>query len=269
MASGFLKLVFIVVGDWKEAMVVVCVFLVMQLLLLAVVFWLWADAWQFLKAHPEISDRESFVAFKKVVRRNMYGALAVPFLLAFAAGAAVWLVETFGALALLLVMGASIPMVVLFFRFKSLDGQVRNLPCVDPELLDEHGWVVEMWGCSVLPRFEPVPAQAHSWDEWESETPGCFSFALGGMLGAVAGGLFGLFGLIWFVQTIDWMTGATGGDALMTIGWIFCFYTVPLGALFGCFLGTRVGGVLAVRLNRREQRWKAGKGGKDQTQQIL
>ncbi len=59
---------------------------------------------------------------------------------------------------------------------------------------------------------------------------------LAGILGAAAGMIAACFGTYYACVLIDTIRGATGGNGLLTIGWLFLVVTVPIGGLVGAVL---------------------------------
>lgn len=48
-------------------------------------------------------------------------------------------------------------------------------------------------------------------------------------IGAAIGAVAVFFGTFYACVFIDWLRGAGGGNGIVTVGWLFCFFTVPAG----------------------------------------
>ncbi|NLX97926.1 MAG: hypothetical protein GXY83_17325 [Rhodopirellula sp.] len=59
---------------------------------------------------------------------------------------------------------------------------------------------------------------------------------LAGILGAAAGMIAACFATYYTCVLIDRIRGATGGNGLLTIGWLFLVVTAPMGGLVGTVL---------------------------------
>lgn len=75
--------------------------------------------------------------------------------------------------------------------------------------------------------------------------------ALAGLFGMAAGVVFAFYGTYYLCVAVDMMRGAAVGDGLVTVGWLFCFVTVPLGALLG---GSLAFGLVELLLIDRKHR---------------
>ena len=57
-----------------------------------------------------------------------------------------------------------------------------------------------------------------------------------GFLGLLIGGIIGFYGVYYFCLLHDYSTSAEPGGGLISVGWVFTFYTVPIGAIFGAIV---------------------------------
>jgi hypothetical protein len=64
------------------------------------------------------------------------------------------------------------------------------------------------------------------------------------IVGAVGGAIGAFFATAFACGLVDWVRGAGGGDGIVTVGWLFCLITVPIGFFygggFGLYLATRL-----------------------------
>lgn len=63
----------------------------------------------------------------------------------------------------------------------------------------------------------------------------------GGAIGAVAA----FFATYYACVLIDLARGASGGNGVVTVGWLFCFITVPAGLICGGYIGLALGRITA------------------------
>lgn len=56
--------------------------------------------------------------------------------------------------------------------------------------------------------------------------------AIASIIGVVLGTVIALYGTYYTCVIVDMVEGATLGNDLAVVGWIFCFFTVPAG-MFG------------------------------------
>lgn len=55
----------------------------------------------------------------------------------------------------------------------------------------------------------------------------------GTLAGAAIGGVLAFYGTFYGCVFIDYLRGKSGGDGILTIGWLFLIVTVPTGAFLG------------------------------------
>jgi len=120
---------------------------------LAIIIRLGREMKDFVADMPALQTVEHLNCFKRLVARNMYGALAqiVLFLIP-------WVVYVFGLnyRALLqgevaIIFALSIATFIANLRMKKDEEAVRHLPVEDPDLRAERDRVVETWMRKVLP----------------------------------------------------------------------------------------------------------------------
>ena len=64
--------------------------------------------------------------------------------------------------------------------------------------------------------------------------------AIVALIGMFLGAIFGLIGPFFVCFTIDSINNASPGNGLMTVGWVFCFITIPLFAFLGSVWFTKI-----------------------------
>ncbi len=106
----------------------------------------------FLATHTAIDGDAALVAFKQLVRGQMYGALAIIGLGALIILGSVTLAFTAGLLGLAVVLVLCGIGLVLGKTTKTLELQARTLPCADA-LQAEYAHICETWQKKPLPRF--------------------------------------------------------------------------------------------------------------------
>ena len=55
-----------------------------------------------------------------------------------------------------------------------------------------------------------------------------------GFLGLISGAVLGFIGPLLICFAYDAITNPAPGSGLMTVGWVFCFFTVPAFAIIAC-----------------------------------
>jgi hypothetical protein len=60
------------------------------------------------------------------------------------------------------------------------------------------------------------------------------------VVGLVAGAVMGFIGPLLICYSYDAITSPPPGSGLMTVGWIFCFITIPVFAIIGCVWSSKV-----------------------------
>lgn len=60
------------------------------------------------------------------------------------------------------------------------------------------------------------------------------------ILGIIIGGVLGFAATLLFCLAYDSMTNASQGSGLMTVGWVFCFITVPVFAIVGGIVSGKI-----------------------------
>lgn len=63
--------------------------------------------------------------------------------------------------------------------------------------------------------------------------------------GAMAGAVAAFFATGYSCVFVDWLRDARGGNGIVTVGWLFCFFTVPMGFYYGGCLGFHSAAFLA------------------------
>lgn len=53
------------------------------------------------------------------------------------------------------------------------------------------------------------------------------------LLGMAAGIIGAFFATFYTCVLVDRVRGASGGNGVVTVGWLFCFVTIPIGACVG------------------------------------
>ena len=61
-----------------------------------------------------------------------------------------------------------------------------------------------------------------------------------GFLGFVAGAVLGFIGPLFICYVYDAMTNPAPGSGLMTVGWLFCFFTIPVFAITACVWSSKL-----------------------------
>lgn len=136
--------------DLKQVLVAYSVLLATWAALLA---WGHFELNAFLKGHAEIQDENDLDDFKRMARKNMYGAicflaLAIPtFLLG------IYFIVQTGWLSLVLVLAIHASFHFPSKKLQSLEAAARNLPCADDVLLSSYRKIGETWMKKALPDF--------------------------------------------------------------------------------------------------------------------
>jgi len=60
------------------------------------------------------------------------------------------------------------------------------------------------------------------------------------IFGIFIGAVLGFVGPLLFCLAYDAMTNPTPGSGMMTVGWIFCFFTIPVFAIIGGVISTKI-----------------------------
>ncbi len=128
-------------------------FLFLAALVIAITLWGRADVGRFLQSHKSIANAQDLLAFKVLVRRNMrvaVVALLFGLLWGLAAAMTAW---QLGLTGILIVLGVSVPVVLLGKITKKLEGKARSLPCPDAQLEAEYRAVGHSWSAKLFPDF--------------------------------------------------------------------------------------------------------------------
>lgn len=80
----------------------------------------------------------------------------------------------------------------------------------------------------------------------------CFGTLM--VAGAVAGAAAAFYATFYACVLIDSIRGAGGGNGIVTVGWLFCFLTVPAGLYCGGYLGGVLAAFLVERLGDRKRK---------------
>jgi hypothetical protein len=128
-------------------------YIMLNAALMAVLIWARSVLVRFMARHSAIEDEASLTAFKTVARWNMFGALAF---LACGVIAILWswlLTNQYGLQGLIIVLGVSIPSLLISLSTKKLETRARALPCSDPALKVEYERISQVWVKKALPDF--------------------------------------------------------------------------------------------------------------------
>jgi hypothetical protein len=60
------------------------------------------------------------------------------------------------------------------------------------------------------------------------------------ILGLILGAVLGFIAPLLVCYSYDVITNPSPGSGLMTVGWIFCFFTIPIFAIIGCIWTNKV-----------------------------
>lgn len=61
-----------------------------------------------------------------------------------------------------------------------------------------------------------------------------------GLIGLIIGSVLGFLTPLFICLIHDLIMKPTPGSGLMTVGWVFCFITIPVGAIAGSFLAIKI-----------------------------
>ncbi len=128
-------------------------FLLLAAIVIAITLWGRADVGCFLRSHKSIANAQDLLAFKVLVRRNMrvaVVALSFGLLWGLTAAMTAW---QLGLTGILIVLGVSVPIVLLGKITKKVEGKARSLPCPDAQLEAEYRKVGHSWSAKLFPDF--------------------------------------------------------------------------------------------------------------------
>jgi hypothetical protein len=128
-------------------------FVLVVLLQIAIVLWGTAEARRFLDMHKELREPRALVAFKRLAKRNMLGAIAMLTLGAISLVLALLIAREYGSLGLAAALAVYVPCALLGLNLTRLEGQARNLPCENEEMSTEYRRVGSSWRKRILPDF--------------------------------------------------------------------------------------------------------------------
>lgn len=136
--------------NWNQVIVVYSALLATWAAMLA---WGYFELTAFLQGHPEIQDENDLNDFRRVARRNMYGAicflaLAIPTFLV-----GIYIIVQAGWSGLLLVLAVHASFHFPSKKLQRLEAAARILPCADDTLLSIYRKIGETWVKKALPDF--------------------------------------------------------------------------------------------------------------------
>lgn len=127
-------------------------YIVLNLCLLAVLFWARRALILFIKKYPSIDNPSALEAFKNMVRWNMYGALAF-----LACGAVTWIwgyfiIMQYKITGFLTALAISLLLLIMSLFMKRIEERSRNLKC-HPQLEEEYKRISQTWLKKAFPDF--------------------------------------------------------------------------------------------------------------------
>ncbi|HVS83883.1 MAG TPA: hypothetical protein VHE60_19270 [Pyrinomonadaceae bacterium] len=128
-------------------------FFLLGALLVGVTLWGRHEVNRFLGRHATIDSEATLLAFKILVRRNMWVAVASLMVGLFYLATSALLTWEFGIRGVLIVLAVSVPVFLTGRSTKKLEARAKSLPCDDEQLEVEYRRVGHAWTSKLFPDF--------------------------------------------------------------------------------------------------------------------